>query len=202
MSTAQKTTGNPAVFLFLGPPRHGKTTARKIFSELTNTPGASCSDVIYPLLAKHLGITEAELRAKDKDAIRGSLVTFGDFLCNQRQDLGDLHRSGETDDEVRARYFRCPSTLIRSLLLVGVRAIDGVRRRDELLEAKQILAWFNIPVVTFWVERPGVASPDDNTEVSSKDADIILANDGDPSELKGKLVSWINSLPKNSSPQS
>jgi hypothetical protein len=197
MSTAQKTTGNPPVFLFLGPPRHGKTTARKIFAELTSLPGASCSDVIYPLLAKHIGITEAELRAKDKNLIRESLVTFGDFLCNQRQDLGELHRSGETDDEVRARYFRCPSTLIRTLYLMGIRAIDGVRRRDELAEAKQIFAWMNVPVVTFWVERTGADTLRDNTEVTSGDADIVLLNDGDPSELKGKLVSWINSLPKN-----
>jgi hypothetical protein len=197
MSDAQKTTGNPAVFLFLGPPRHGKTTARKIFAELTSLTGASCSDVIYPLLAKHIGITEAELRAKDKNLIRESLVTFGDFLCNQRQDLGELHRSGETDDEVRARYFRCPSTLIRTLYLMGIRAIDGVRRRDELAEAKQIFAWMNVPVVTFWVERTGADTPSDNTEVTSGDADIVLLNDGDPSELKGKLVSWINSLPKN-----
>ena len=197
MSDAQKTTGNPPVFLFLGPPRHGKTTARKIFAELTSLTGASCSDVIYPLLAKHIGITEAELRAKDKNLIRESLVTFGDFLCNQRQDLGELHRSGETDDEVRARYFRCPSTLIRTLYLMGIRAIDGVRRRDELAEAKQIFAWMNVPVVTFWVERTGADTPSDNTEVTSGDADIVLLNDGDPSELKGKLVSWINSLPKN-----
>jgi hypothetical protein len=197
MSDAQKTTGNTPVFLFLGPPRHGKTTARKILSELIQLPGASCSDVIYPLLAKHIGITEAELRAKDKNLIRESLVTFGDFLCNQRQDLGELHRSGETEDEVRARYFRCPSTLIRTLYLMGFRVIDGVRRRDELLEAKQIFTWMNVPVMTFWVHRPGVESPSDNTEVTSGDADLVLANDGDPSELKGKLVSWINSLPKN-----
>jgi hypothetical protein len=55
----------------------------------------------------------------------------------------------------------------------------------------------NVPVVTFWVHRSGVESPSDNTEVTLGDADLVLANDGDPSELKGKLVSWINSLPKN-----
>jgi hypothetical protein len=80
---------------------------------------------------------------------------------------------------------------------MGIRAIDGVRRRDELAEAKQIFAWMNVPVVTFWVERTGADTLRDNTEVTSGDADIVLLNDGDPSELKGKLVSWINSLPKN-----
>jgi hypothetical protein len=193
MSTAQKTTGNPAVVLFIGPPRHGKTTARKILSELINQPGASCSDVIYPLLAKHLKMTESELRAMDKEEARPMLVEFGDYLCGKVETLSVVP-GGTPGPGV---YFRSPSTLFRSLYLMGIRLIDGVRRKEELDEIRQVLRWLNVPLVVFWVERPGSPPTDDNTAVTASDADITVLNDGTPTELKLKLQTWIESLKRD-----
>lgn len=193
MSTAQKTTGNPAVVLFIGPPRHGKTTARKILSELISQPGASCSDVIYPLLAKHLKMTEAELRAMEKEEARPMLVEFGDYLCGQTHQLSVV--PGGTPNE--GTYFRSPSTLFRSLYLTGIRLIDGVRRREELDEIRQILRWMNVPLVVFWVERPKAPATGDNTAVTAKDADAMLLNDGTPTQLKEKLQTWLDSLKRD-----
>lgn len=190
MSTAQKTTGNPAVVLFIGPPRHGKTTARKILSEMVGQPGASCSDVIYPLLSKHLKMTEAELRAMDKEEARPMLVEFGDYLCGTTQHLSVVP-GGTPGPGV---YFRSPSTLFRSLYLAGVRFVDGIRRKEELDEVRQILQWLNVPLVIFWVERPGSPTTNDNTAVTAKDADITLLNDGTPTQLKEKLQAWLESL--------
>lgn len=190
MSTAQKTTGNPAVVLFIGPPRHGKTTARKILSELINQPGASCSDVIYPLLAKHLKMTESELRAMEKEEARPMLVEFGDYLCGKVEHLSVVP-GGTPGPGV---YFRSPSTLFRSLYLMGIRLIDGVRRREELDEIRQVLRWLNVPLVVFWVERPGSSPTNDNTAVTAKDADATILNDGTPTQLKEKLQTWLDSL--------
>jgi hypothetical protein len=193
MSTAQKTTGNPAVVLFIGQPRHGKTTARKILSEMIGQPGASCSDVIYPLLAKHLKMTEAELRAMEKEETRPMLVEFGDYLCGKTQHLSVVP-GGTPGPGV---YFRSPSTLFRSLYLMGIRIIDGVRRKEELDEIRQILHWLNVPLVVFWVERPGNPPTGDNTAVTSKDADAVLLNDGTPTQLKEKLQTWLDPLKRD-----
>jgi len=40
----------PVIFV-IGPPAHGKSTARKLLCDLTGVKGASCSDVIYQFLA-------------------------------------------------------------------------------------------------------------------------------------------------------
>jgi len=155
-------------------------------------PGASCSDVIYPLLAKRLKMTEAELRAMEKEEARPMLVEFGDYLCGKTETLSVVP-GGPTGPGV---YFRSPSTLFRSLYLMGIRLIDGVRRREELDEIRQVLRWLNVPLVVFWIERPGSPPTDDNTAVTAKDADATILNDGTPTQLKEKLQTWLDSLPQ------
>jgi hypothetical protein len=51
-----------------------------------------------------------------------------------------------------------------------------------------------VPLVVFWVERPGNPPTGDNTAVTSKDADAVLLNDGTPTQLKEKLQTWLDSL--------
>ena len=175
------------LFLFIGPPRQGKTTARKLFCELTGLRGASCSDVIYALLSQHKGVPEAELRAIEKEVLRNELIEFGDYLCGS---VGKLEIV-KTERSVREDLFRAPSALVRVLFHTGCRVVDGVRRRLELQETKDRMEWLGIPVVVFWVERPGTEPVRDNTAVTAADADIVILNDGSPADLKTKLVQWI-----------
>lgn len=176
------------LFVFIGPPRQGKTTARKLFCELTTLRGASCSDVIYALLSTHKGIPESELRAYDKEAIRAELIEFGDYLCGSISKL-ELVKS---ENPIREDIYRGPSALVRTIFLTGHRVVDGVRRRLELQETKERMGWLGIPVIVFWVERPGAEEVKDNTAVTREDADYIITNAGSPSELRVHLQKWID----------
>ena len=181
---------NP-LFVFIGHPHHGKTTARKMFSELTGFAGGSCSDVIFAILSRHLGVPEAELRAADKEQLRPKLVEFGNFLCG---DIGTLKLVDSAPPGVEnktAQLYRGPSSLVRVLFHVGCRVIDGVRRRLELNDVRNRMEWLGIPVVVFWVERPGEPVLQDNTELSKEDADIVLLNDGTPADLRQKVQDWV-----------
>lgn len=177
------------LFLFIGPPQHGKSTARKIFCELTGLRGASCSDVIYALLAHHKKIPEAELRAVDKEVLRKDLIEFGDYLCGSVGKLSLLKA-----DEPMPDYFRAPSALVRTLFHAGVRVVDGVRRRLELQEVKDRMEWLGLPVVVFWIERPSQSVIADNTEVTKELADHVIVNDGDPAALKEKILALLQQL--------
>lgn len=172
------------LFIFIGPPHHGKTTARKLFCELTGLQGASTSDVVYALLSAHKGVEEKDLRVLDKEVIRPELVDFGDYLCGSRDSM--------PDKPVEEDYFRAPSALVRNLFHCDYRVVDGVRRQAELKEARFVMEWMGIQTVVFWIERPGADTVKDNTAVTSADADVIIVNDGTPEDLKAKLKVWLD----------
>jgi len=185
---AQTPNTQTPLFVFIGPPRQGKTTARKLFCEMTNLRGGSCSDVIYALMAQHKGIPEAELRAYEKEAVRSDLIEFGDYLCGA---IGKLELVKATKP-IREDLFRAPSALVRVLFHAGCRVVDGIRRRLELQETKERMEWLGVPVIVFWVERPGAETLKDNTAVTKEDANFVIINDGSPSDLKLKLQEWID----------
>lgn len=178
------------LFLFVGPPHHGKTTARKMFSELTGIRGASTSDVIYAFLAQHKGIPESELRAFDKEDIRKELIEFGDYLCGS---IGKLELV-KADKPVRTDLYRGPSALVRALFHGGFRALDGVRRKLELQEVRDRMQWMGLPTIVTWIERPGQPVIADNTQLSKEDADQIIFNDGTPTDLRVKIKAWVDSI--------
>lgn len=190
----------PPVVLFIGPPEHGKTTARKIFCDLTKMPGASCSDVIYALLSQHKGIPESELRAFSKADIRKELIEFGDYLCGS---IGKLELV-KAEAPLRDDLYRGPSALFRTLYHAGFRVVDGVRRRLELHEIKDRMGWLGVPVLVVHVSDPRKPADavKDNTEVDATDADFSILNDGTPSDLKAKLQAWIElHRPKKEAPK-
>lgn len=198
-NAAQKTTGLPSkkvlppIFFFIGPPTHGKTTARKIFCELTKMKGHSCSEVIYAHIARHRGIPVAELMAEDKAALRPLLIEVGNYLCG---DIGKLQLLDNPEKFEAVNYFRSPSALIRTLVMSGTEVIDGVRRRLELEEAKKHLAWMGRRVLVVWVETPGKPIIKDNTELTANDADIQLINDGSVADLRQKIERWVAEMSK------
>ena len=174
---------HPPVILVVGPCGHGKTTTREIISQLTELRGASCSDVIYHVLAQRRNVSVDSLRQEPKEALRPALIELGDFLCGQ---IGQLKEAPVND--VDSVMYRGPSAIIRALYLNGVTVIDGVRRRLELKDAIEKFEWLGIKALVIHVERPGGPKIDDNTESLKDAADECITNDGTPLELREKVI--------------
>ena len=176
-----------AVYVFIGPPAHGKTLARKIFCELTGVKGASTSDVIYALMARFTGVSEAELREVPKEELRPKLVELGNYLCGNSNELS----KNAFKDPIPDSIYRGPSMLTRTLFHTGFRAFDGIRRKAELEEFRYIMNWLGIQTFVIWVHRDGLASVADNTEVTVEDATTVLANTGTPGDLRQKIEALL-----------
>lgn len=173
----------PPAIIVIGPPHHGKTEARKILSELTFLKGESTSTIIYTFLAHRRKIEVAELLKLPKEDLRPELIEAGDFL------VGKIDRIAldAVDPEIDKVVYRIPSALIRTLYMAGYNVIDGVRRRTELTEAVDHLNWNGVRSIVIWIERPGVETIVDNTELTKFDATDIVYNDGTLDELKAQL---------------
>jgi hypothetical protein len=177
-----------AVYIFTGPPANGKSLARKIFCELTGIKGASTSDVIYALMARFAGISEAELRETPKEELRPKLIELGNYLCGGSDDLS----KNAFKDPIRDSIYRGPSMLTRALFHTGFRAFDGVRRKSELEEIRYIMDWLGIQTFVLWVHRDEAPSISDNTEVTIEDATNVIANTGTPADLREKIMALLD----------
>ncbi len=184
-----------AVYIFIGPPAHGKTLARKIFCELTGMKGGSTSDVIYTLMARFSGVSEAELREIPKEELRPKLIELGDYLCDRSNDLS----KNAFKDPIPENIYRGPSVLTRALFLTGFFAFDGVRRKSELEEIRFIVSWLGLEPFVLWVHRDEAPSIADNTEVTIEDATHVIANNGTSADLREKIVALLEPKTENKS---
>lgn len=177
----------PCIFV-VGPIGHGKTTAREILSRVTHMKGASCSDVIYHVLAARRSTPEKrvsveELRQTPKEALRPVLIELGDFICGQIGTITEVAANAEVDESL----FRSPSALIRALYMNGYNVIDGVRRRLELQDAKTHLDWNGVRAITIHVFDPRKPLIQDNSEDLRDLSDNQIVNDGTVNDLEIKL---------------
>lgn len=189
MSNQASAPSSPAAprvaFVFIGPPHHGKTLARKFFCELTGLRGGSCSDVIYGVMSHFSNRSLTLLQETPKEELRPKLIELGDYLCGQSDSL-ELNGFQLPDT-----IYRGPSALLRSLFHTGVLVFDGVRRRRELNHFKEVLQWLGVDVRVVWVERPDHATVDDNTEVTANDADAVIVNSGSAEQLRDRVEALI-----------
>jgi len=172
----------PPVIFVIGPPHHGKTETRKLFSELTYLKGDSTSNVIYRFLALRRQVSVEELHRIPKEELRPLLIEAGDFMVGARSAIAEVPVNKEIDDIL----YRIPSALIRTLYMNGYNIIDGVRRKSELSDARKHLEWNGVRHLTIWVERPGLPTVADNTELTHEEADEVLINDGSLDDLRAK----------------
>jgi hypothetical protein len=163
MSTAPLVIVNPnALYVFVGYPGHGKTTARNYFCQFTGLKGGSCSDVIIDLYTSLTGWTKEEVLA-DKAQVRPVLVSLGDFLCGDGSNLALLTKDGGAK-AVHPPFERGPAALSMQLYEAGVRAIDGVRRASEMVALKSEMEKRGVPVFVVHVRKPHGVAPADNTD--------------------------------------
>ena len=173
----------PPVIFFIGPPQHGKTTAREICCKLTGLKGASCSDVIAGFLAARTGKTYEEVRALPKEETRKAFIEAAEYMCGN---IGKLEPA-PVDPSVDEDMLRIPSILIRTLYHAGRNVIDGVRRKLELNEGRKALDWNGIRSLVIWVEKTNGPKVLDNTELDRTWADEVLLNDGTIEDLTENL---------------
>lgn len=173
----------PVLFL-IGPPGHGKTSARKILSALTSAKGGSTSAAIYSFLAMRSKTPVAELEKIPKEEFRAKLIEAGDFMCGA---IPAMSEPTEYDEQV----YRCPSILVRMLYTSGYNIIDGVRRKIELAHAKDHLDWNGVPSFTIWIEKSQGPVIADNTELTALDADETIFNDGTLEDLQASLLKFL-----------
>lgn len=100
---------NNTLVLISGLPRHGKSTLAGMLSTFTGLPWADCSSVIYQELAKREDTTIKDLKLRDKNQLRASLIATGDDLCLSN-----------------------PAYLADALIEQGIRIVSGVRKADEI----------------------------------------------------------------------
>lgn len=162
------------VFIIIGLPTHGKTEVAKGINYATKLRRSSCSGRIFAYLAaeimtqtgKDLNTVWAELKAANKESIRPKLIALGDYLVSSE-----------------------PARLVTELVAEGVRIVDGVRRKEELKLAREILTKKGFDVEVWWVKRvPEPTFVPDNTDVTEADADMVIENDTATVE---ELWAWI-----------
>lgn len=173
----------PPVFFLIGPPQHGKTTARRILSKLTGLKGASTSDVIAGFLAERKGVSYDSVRALPKELSRAEFIEAGNWLCGDDIKLAEAPKDITVDEE----SYRVPSALVRALYHSGVNVIDGCRRRLELDNARSHLQWNGVRTLVLYIERPDGPKIKDNTELTKDHADEYILNDGSEADLTEKL---------------
>ena len=187
---------NPnSLYVFVGYPGHGKTTARRMFCELTGLKGGSCSDVIFEVLSAHTGDDRQSWEIQ-KQTDRDSLVKLGDFLCGHLDRLTLWwRRPGEkvpTSVEIQSPFERGPAALALRLYDQGVRAIDGVRRASEMhaLRAemdKRGVTLCVVLVTSLWNRE----TPPDNTDPEVlRFAPWVIVNDRSLRELEARVGEW------------
>lgn len=177
---------SPKVLFVIGRPQHGKSTVRKALCELLGLRGGSCSDIVYRFLASWRGTTVEQLRMIPKEILRPALVAAGDYFVGARDSLDEPKAAGCDIDETALH--RVPSALIRVHFHHGARVIDGVRRRSELVHARDVLTWFGYRSLVIYVDRPGGPAIEDNTEDLRDLADEVITNDGTEEQLTGPKV--------------
>lgn len=180
----------PVIFV-VGKPQHGKTTIRDIVSQKTGLRGGSCSDVVYHYLAARRQVSVEALRQEPKEALRPTLIQAGDFMCGIREQPPE---EAPVNPEPDAEIWRHPSALIRCLYLNGVNVIDGVRRRLELLHAREALEWVGVRSAVIFVDRPGGPQIADNTEDLREFATVTISNDGTINDLETKVLEALTAL--------
>src|ERR1700728_4796197 len=161
----------PVIFL-IGPPQHGKTTARSIVCKLTGLKGASTSDVIYGFLAQRKGVDFHALKKLPKEDIRQELIEAGDWLCGTDVPIKEVAK----DASIEVDMYRVPSALVRVLYHAGYNVIDGARRALELDNARSVLQWNGIRTLVIWIEKPDGPVVADNTSIKKEQADEIVVN--------------------------
>lgn len=171
------------VLLIIGPPRHGKTEARKLLAELTFMRGESTSTVIYKFLSVRRNVSAESLLQLPKESLRPDLIEAGDFLVGAIDKIAAPAANPAVEKEV----YRIPSTLVRTLYLSGYNIIDGVRRKAELTDSVKHLEWNGVRSIVLWIFNPNADLIKDNTELTAADATDIIVNDGTREELRTQL---------------
>lgn len=176
----------------VGKAEHGKSTVRKILSEMLGVRGGSCSDSIYAVWSLLVGVAEEELRRIPKSQSRPLLVALGNWLTTEAESFETNFPRAilPNADPSRLQYSSFPSphpgALIQYACFNGVKVLDGVRREVEMQAAVPRLAWVGAKPYVIEVHNPRVPDVEDNFDLSSEWVDFGIMNDGSVEELAAK----------------